>query len=137
MTYVLRMEFLPVTNAASNEHWRTKTRRHARDRRTMSNAALLAGVPMKPFDPAAIMCTRHSSKEPDLHENLRHGFKHLIDYMQVEWGSGKNRKPGLGYIVTDDPRRVFVEYRWEKAPPGRGFITIAVGAPPPHGRDCR
>jgi len=80
--------------------------------------ALAAGLPPEPLWKATVVCTRHSSRVPD-YENLAHSFKPLIDGLTVNGGGG---------VLVDDNQAVIgqPEYRWEKAAPKQGRVTIEV-----------
>jgi len=116
-TYSLTIEIpgLPSINTASNNHWRVRARNNKTWKRAVVHFALAAGLPPEPLWKAKVVCTRHSAREPDF-ENLAHSFKPLIDGLVT------------GGVLVDDNQQVIGQptYRWEKAAPKQGMVTIEV-----------
>lgn len=71
--------------------------------------------PESPLKAAKVECVRHSSVKPD-RDNLAASFKACVDGL-VDAG-----------VLEDDSDEIIKEmnYRWEKAKPGKGFIMIVV-----------
>ena len=59
-----------------------------------------------------IVFTRHSSREPDS-DNLAYSFKSMRDGLI-----------DAGAIEDDSPSHITTDYRWKKAKPGGGHVTI-------------
>ena len=115
--YTLTIEIpgLPSINTASNNHWRVRARHNRKWRHDTILSAKAAGLPPEPLWRATVVCTRHSAREPDF-ENLAHSFKPLVDGLVT------------GGVLVDDNQAVIgqPEYRWEKAAPKQGRVTIEV-----------
>ena len=115
--YTLTIEIpgLPSINTASNNHWRVRARNNKTWKRAVVHFALAAGLPPEPLWKATVVCTRHSSRVPD-YENLAHSFKPLVDGLVT------------GGVLVDDNQQVIGQptYRWEKAAPKQGMVTIEV-----------
>jgi hypothetical protein len=115
--YTLTIEIpgLPSINTASNNHWRVRARHNRKWRHDTILSALAAGLPPEPLWKARVTCTRHSAREPDF-ENLAHSFKPLVDGLVT------------GGVLVDDNQQVIgqPEYRWEKAAPRMGRVTLEV-----------
>ena len=118
--YTLTIEIpgLPSINTASNNHWRVRARHNRKWRHDTILSAKAAGLPAEPLWKAKVTCTRHSSQPSDF-ENLAHSFKPLIDGLTVNGGGG---------VLVDDNQQVIgqPDYRWEKAAPKQGMVTIEV-----------
>ena len=121
MTFSLSIELpgLPPCNTASNRHWRIRAHFNRKWRHDTIIAAKAAGLPPEPLWKAKVTCTRHSSREPDF-ENLAHSFKPCLDALTVRNGGAP--------VLVDDSQQVIgqPEYRWEKAAPKEGRITLEV-----------
>lgn len=117
MTYSLTIELpgLPPCNTASNNHWRVRARHNRKWRHDTILAAKAQGLPSEPLWKAKVTCTRHSAREPDF-ENLAHSFKPLLDGLVS------------AQVIADDNQQVIGQpaYRWEKAAPKQGRITLEV-----------
>jgi hypothetical protein len=117
VSYSLKIEIpgLPSINTASNNHWRVRARHNRKWRHDTILSAKAAGLPPEPLWKAKVTCTRHSAREPDF-ENLAHSFKPLVDGLVT------------GGVLVDDNQQVIgqPEYRWEKAAPKKGRVTIEV-----------
>jgi len=115
--YALKLEIpgLPPCNTASNNHWRVRARQNRKWRHDTILAAKAAGLPSEPLWKATVTCTRHSSREPDF-ENLAHSFKPVLDGLVT------------GGVLVDDNQQVIgqPDYRWERAAPRSGRITVEV-----------
>lgn len=120
-TYALTIELpgLPPCNTASNNHWRVRARHNRKWRHDTILAAKAAGLPSEPLCKAKVTCTRHSSQPPD-YENLAHSFKPCLDALTVRNGGAP--------VLVDDSQGVIGQptYRWEKAAPRAGRITLEV-----------
>ena len=116
-TYALKLEIpgLPACNTASNNHWRVRARHNRKWQHDTILAAKAQGLPSEPLWKAKVTCTRHSSREPDF-ENLAHSFKPVIDGLVT------------GGVLVDDNQAVIgqPDYRWERAAPKSGRITVEV-----------
>lgn len=94
--------------------WRIKM---VRTRQWQKTVVLAVGhqKPEEPLKRAFITYIRHSSVQPD-YDNLVSSFKAIQDGLKA-----------AGVIVDDKHSVVGVpKYLWEKAPRGRGFVTIEV-----------
>jgi len=115
--YALSIELpgLPPCNTASNNHWRIRAHFNRKWRHDTIIAAKAAGLPPEPLWKAKVTCTRFSSRQPDF-ENLAHSFKPLVDGLVT------------GKVIVDDTQQVIGQptYRWEKAAPKEGRITLEV-----------
>src|SRR5262245_14819798 len=110
----LKFDHLPPMNTpATRRHWAAQAR-EARLWKLMVVAAVGRRRPRQPLDRAHIRLTRHSAVEPDL-ENNAYAMKPLVD--------GLVR---AGVLKDDGPGYATREYLWERAPRGRGFLTIEV-----------
>ena len=126
---VLEVDRLPTCNTSDNRHWRSKTRDRAEWGMLMRaawNDAQLRSDPFgcrgEPIERAHVVFIRRSSREPDS-DNLIWSFKAVRDLLQP---ASKRNPRGLGLIVGDDPQHLEAEYRWEKAPRGKGSVQIEV-----------
>lgn len=117
MSYSLKIQLrgLPRLNTSDHIPWRVDQR----ETQQWCDAVhwhCKGKLPYAPLERARLRFTRHSSKEPDRGDNLNHSFKHIRD--------GLVR---AGVIVDDKPEVVGDPvYQWEKAPRGKGFVTIEV-----------
>ncbi len=97
-------------------HWRTR----AKERKIWRAQVMWAirsqtfRLPFPPLERAALVFTRHSASQPD-DDNLRSSFKPVRDGL-------------IGIWIRDDTPDVVVDpvYQWEKAPRGKGRITVEV-----------
>lgn len=104
----------PTTNSGGRAHWAAKVKVATRWK-----VAVLSAVrnraPLAPLNKARLVLVRHSGSEPDF-DGLVSSFKHVVD--------------GLvdGRILHDDKPSVVgcPEYRWERAPRGKGKISVRV-----------
>lgn len=118
----------PMNTAATRAHRMTQYRAAESQREAV---VLMVGTrrPKEPLPRARVVCTRHSTTEPD-HENLALGFKAIIDALMPT--TKRKTKKGVrvihraGVIEDDGPKNLEREYRWEKAPPRKGFLEIVV-----------
>lgn len=106
---------LPAMTNSARSHWAGKHREAKRWKREVWAAIqlpwLLKGDPMLK---ARVAFTRHSTHEPDT-DGLVSGFKHVLDGL-VE----------ARVIIGDKPSQVTCTYSWERAPRGKGFISVRV-----------
>ena len=80
-------------------------------------AAIGPAKPAKPFEKATLTLTRRSSVAPDP-DGLVSGFKAIVDALVDH-----------GVIVNDRFNNIGMpDYRWEKAPPGKGHVVVRVVA---------
>ena len=114
--YHLKLDLpgLPRINTSDNRHWRVR-QREKKDWYFLVWIESHRFVPESPLVRAQVRITRHSSSEPD-YENLTQGGKHILDGL-VRAGVLADDKPS----VIGQP-----EYRWEKAPPRKGHVTVEV-----------
>ena len=110
----LNIQGLPRVNTSDNRHWRARQR----SKNMWYRAVFVESFdrrPSQPLERARVRITRHSTREPDF-DNLVQGGKFLLD--------------GLTQckIILDDKPSVIgqPEYRWEKAPPRKGHVTVEV-----------
>ncbi len=105
---------LPKTiNAIGRKHWAIKAR-ETKDFHFLVADAVRDRKPTLPLQKARLVLTRHSASEPDF-DGLVSGFKHTIDGLVK-----------AGVLINDKPTNISPTYRWQKAPSGKGFITVAV-----------
>lgn len=131
MTY--RLEFmllgLPSPERNRNRHWRT-VRNEERHWKRAVCFAVMDRVPPAPLARARVTYTRHSSTKIDP-DNLADSFKPITDALRV--GPKRDGLP----ILIDDTEDNFVggrpDVRWQKAPPGRGRITVLIEEEPHDG----
>jgi len=109
----------------ARRHWRTIHAENRRWRKAVS-LAIRKLYPEAPLRLASLELVRCSAREPDW-DNLVTSFKPILDALET-----------LGIIQSDrmscigQPR-----YRWEKAPRGKGSVSVHVReAEPPHSIDC-
>ena len=119
MTYSLEFEIAERPRLQTNNY----ANKWARHKATQHWAALVeaavreAGRPVEPLPKAGVVLIRHSASEPD-YDNLVASFKPLVD------GLTKS-----GVISDDKPSVVgHPEYRWRKAKPKQGRVTVRVGS---------
>ena len=120
-----RLDGLPPMGANTRRHWR-EVHRDNRSWLGWVAEATYGKCPAHPLRLASVWLTRHSSVEPDW-DNMVSSFKPILDALE-----------SLG-IIENDKMSVIGQpfYAWKKAPPGRGFIEVAVRTPePPQGLDC-
>jgi Holliday junction resolvase RusA-like endonuclease len=113
--YKLTIELpaLPKTTNGSHGHWSVIAAERKKWRRLVVFAVGIKR-PAKPLMQAKATFTRFSSNEPD-DDNLSISFKSVRDGL-VDAG-----------VIADDKNRILTAtYRWEKAPPKKGKITIEV-----------
>lgn len=119
MTY--RLEFtiagLPrMTNPSGRKnHWRV-----VKKERDQWIAAVMAIVktrtrPVAPLERAKLTLTRYSSVSPDP-DGLVSGFKAIVDALVKAGVIANDRTENIG----------FPDYRWEKAPRGKGSVRVRV-----------
>ena len=120
--FVLEIPALPVSNPSVNRHWRAKVRDRAEW--ALRVKAALGRLPKlwTPIEHARVEFVRHSSREPD-GDNLVAGMKLVRDLLQPD---AKGNRGGVGLIKSDAPGHIEATYRWEKAPPKLGRVTITV-----------
>lgn len=123
MTPILAFEIegLPrMTNPSGRKsHWAIKAQEAKKWKGLVfSSLPRLTGSNYKMFPPlpkARLVLTRYSSVSPDP-DGLVSGFKHVIDGL-VE----------AGVLVNDKFTNIGMpEYKWEKAPKGKGKIRVEV-----------
>lgn len=90
-----------MADAAAKKKWKTAMARE-----------LIGLQPNKPFEKVRVVFTRCSSIEPDTDGNA-HGFKPVRDALVK-----------FGFVVDDKPKNMEAIYKWEYAPPKKGFIRI-------------
>lgn len=112
---LLRIEGLPKPyNAITHMHWYVKKQIKDKAQKAIKEAS--EGMrPAVPLTKAKLICRRHSCKAPDF-EGLVSSFKHLIDGLVVH------------KILIDDNMDIIgkPDFRWLKAPRGKGFIEIEI-----------
>lgn len=69
-------------------------------------------IPEEPLSKAKVICTRHSSVEPD-YDGLVSSFKYVIDALVAH-----------GFVIDDSSKYLEREYEWKKEKRGHGFIKI-------------
>lgn len=120
---------LPRLGQNARGHWRLG---YEQDRRWKRAVVFAVGrnLPERPLERARVVMTRFSSVEPEP-ETLCGSFKAILDAIRLG-----HKHDGLP-ILIDDRRENFVggrpDYRWEKAPPGRGRVTVLVEEVPDDG----
>lgn len=117
MSYILEFKLLglpKMTNGSGRVHWSLQHKR-AMLWKSLVKCGVKDLLPAKPLVKAKLTLTRHSGNCPDS-DGLVSGFKHVIDGL-VEAKVLENDK--FSNIGMPD-------YRWEKAPLKKGFITIKV-----------
>lgn len=117
MTYLLEIEIpgLPkTTNSGGRMHWSRKVR-EAKHWKAAVWTHTIGRRPVVPLKRAAITFIRHSSVEPDF-DGLVSSFKHTLDAL-TDAHIIENDKPSIVGTPT---------YRWVKAAPKHGKITIIV-----------
>lgn len=123
--YRLRLE-LPGLSRVNTAATRASRWRQYREARRLQELVVLLVPrrkrPSAPLSRARVTLTRHSSVEPD-HEQLAMGFKAVLDAL-----TARGRGPRARVLEDDSPRHVERVYRWEKAPPGAGRLTVLVEA---------
>jgi hypothetical protein len=119
---IYRMSFIlpglpKTTNSGNRAHWAVKVKEANKWKQEVYWALICRKdrMPPRPLARARLTLTRCSSSEPDF-DGLVSSFKHIIDGM-VECKLLVNDKPS----VVGQP-----QYRWAKAPRGKGFVTIQV-----------
>ena len=109
-----RVEELP--RLQGKLHWRAVAAERIRWRDVTLWAIREAGIvpPSVPLERARLTFTRHSPMRPD-DDNLAVSFKSVRDAL-------------IGILIRDDSPAVIgtPDYRWEKAPPRKGFVTVEV-----------
>lgn len=115
MIYRIEIELpgLPKMANGSHGHWTTRYREANRWK-----AAVIAAIgsrrPEKPFEKVRCVFTRFSCVEPD-DDGLTHGFKPIRDALVR-----------AGIVIDDKRSNMESSYRWERAPRGRGKISVVV-----------
>lgn len=104
-----------TTNSGGRAHWAVKAKEAREWKRFVYACVRSSGFKGGPFPKAKLTLTRHSAVEPDF-DGLVSSFKHVIDGL-VEAGVIPSDKPS----VIGQP-----DYRWERAPRGRGYIRVKV-----------
>jgi Holliday junction resolvase RusA-like endonuclease len=116
MTYSLQFQInaLPkIPSNGSHGHW-SVIASQKKKWRALTIAAIGYRRPTKPLNKATITLTRHSSMRPDM-DNLAISFKPVMDGIVA------------AEVVTDDsPEFVKVNWLWQSARPGSGFITASI-----------
>ena len=118
---VLEVDRLPASNSSRNVHWRVK-HRERKEWQVSMMIALGRNRFREPIERASVIFIRRSAREGD-YCNLVSSFKLIEDLLQP---ASKRNPGGLGLIVGDDPQHLEAEYRWEKAPRGKGSVRIEV-----------
>jgi hypothetical protein len=125
-SFCLPLELCPTTNATIGAHWSRVSKL-----RTQCYQAMLpqyarqfgrmppAGITESPGH-RVIICTRHSSSQPDRHANWS---KIPIDALSRRTQERPHR---LSLIWDDAEAFATVEEHWERAPMRGGFCTIEV-----------
>jgi hypothetical protein len=111
-----RIEGLPKTTNAKRGfgHWAQYYRESVKWKKEII-PYLVSKKPPSPLQKARLTLTRWSSVRPD-HDGLVSSFKHVIDGLV-----------DAGVLVNDKFENIGQpDYRWEKAPQGKGFITVVV-----------
>lgn len=118
MSYTLHITLpgLPLTQNTQlkRRHWGHNKRDKDRWIEDVGWAVLAKGKPGKPLERARVVMTRHSSSAIDS-DGLAASFKGARD--------GLVR---AGVLRDDGPECATFEYRWQRAPRGKGFVTIEV-----------
>lgn len=115
---VLKIEIngLPkiLSNGSQKNFWARENHKKHWKRLTML-AVTAAGWGSRPaLTKAHAVFTRHSSREADF-DNAVHSFKPVVDGLVQ-----------AGVLIDDKPSVLTREYRWEKASPKKGKITIEI-----------
>lgn len=124
--FVLPLELCPTTNATIGSHWSTvtKLRKRCHVRMLAAYFRRFNGPPparlANPIPRRLVVCTRHSSTQPDAHANWS---KIPVDVLSRRTAEHPKR---LSLIWDDSPKHAQIEERWEKAPRGEGYCTIEV-----------
>lgn len=104
----------PIMTNGSHGHWRKAAGIKKKWRQISVHACMSKKRPIEPLTKAIGIFTRHSSFEPDS-DNLGSSFKSIRDGL-VDAG-----------IITDDKSKVLTSiYKWEKASPKKGFVTVNI-----------
>ena len=111
----IELDGLPPTlnSIGRKHHWfKVKTAREWLHKTTLAVSDKIPPTPIKKFK---LILTRHSSSEPD-YDGLVSTFKHCVDAL-TRCG-----------IIEDDKLSNTGQWdcRWEKAPRGKGKVTIEV-----------
>lgn len=114
-TLEFEIEDLPkLYNSINRSHWAVKLK----ESRKWHNLVKLYSrgyLPTKPLAKVRLTLVRFSSKCPDP-DGLCHSFKHVVDGLQR-----------AEIIANDDYLHIGMpEYKWEKAPRGKGKIKVKV-----------
>lgn len=107
---------LPNTiNAIGRKHWTIKHRVSKIWHRLVVDQCVLHKISNLWLTKADLEFTRHSTTEPD-YDGLVSSFKHVIDGLV------------LAHVIDDDKPSVIgnPKFFWNKAPRGKGFITIKI-----------
>jgi len=104
----------PTTNSHGRVHWAIKAKL-ARQWKDIVCKMVYNHKPKKPLKKAKLVLTRHSSRACDA-DGIVSSFKHIIDGLV------------LGGVIEDDTMEIIgmPDYRYEKAPAKKGFVTILI-----------
>ena len=120
LSYRLSFEMMTLpqmTNRRGSSHWRRIHSERLLVKSWVANILKTHQMPKAPLSHAKLTLTRYSSVSPDP-DGLVSGFKSVIDAL-VECGVLENdRFTNIG----------MPDFRWEKAPRGKGKITVEVEA---------
>lgn len=114
-TLTLVLDGLPKVIANARMHWRVKHNEMQAWKSKVFYAIQPNARPKKPLAKAKITLTRHSSTCPD-YDNLASSWKGAIDGLVM-----------AGIIIDDNMNVIGMpDFRWEKAKPKEGHVTIKV-----------
>ena len=103
---------LPPMNR-QHKHWAVLGKLNKRWRRDAYLAMRAAGLPEGELESVRVRYTRHSTREPDL-DNMIAATKAIQDGICDALG------------IDDRPNQFFPEWRWEKARPKHGKVTVQI-----------
>ena len=111
----LKIDDLPKRyNQISHGHWRKK-QAEAKKWHLIMYYHCLRKTPPSPLLRARLVLTRHTSAQSD-YDGLVSSWKYVIDGLVA-----------AKILINDTPKVIGIPtYRWEKAPPKKGFITVEV-----------
>lgn len=110
---IVEIPGLPKMANGGHGHWK-KAHFEKKKWKEWMGLALLGKLPKKPYARIRCIFTRHSASEPD-YDGLVHGFKACRDALVI-----------YGLVEDDKTRNIEAEYRWMKAKPKSGKITIEI-----------
>jgi hypothetical protein len=121
MSYRIEFELAGLPQMANIQNGKSHWRHQHKEAQKWKGAAMLAasskGKPPRPLTRASLTLTRFSSVCPDP-DGLVRGFKHVIDGLVAAGVLENDRYSNIG----------MPHYRWEEAPPKKGFLRVVVEA---------